>query len=183
MPDEEKKTILDKLVQLVYDTVSILATAVIAIMLIFTFAVRIAGVVGPSMIPTLHNGDKLLVSAFIAEPEAGDIVIITQPNWFHEPIVKRIIALPGQEVDIDFTYGRVFVDGKQLNEPYIRGSTVDKFDVDFPLIVPEGKVFVMGDNRRHSTDSRSSQIGFVDENYLLGKVLLRISPFGEWWVE
>jgi len=171
-----------KLVQLVYDSASIVYSAVIIIMVVFTFFFRIAGVVGPSMIPTLHNGDKLVVSAFVKDPQAGDIIIITQPNIFHEPIVKRIIALPGQKVDIDFVKGLVYVDDVLLREPYVKGTTTDKFDLDFPLTVPEGKVFVMGDNRNHSTDSRSSQIGFVDEDYILGRVLGRAYPSGSWWI-
>jgi signal peptidase I len=174
--------IKEKLVQLVYDTTSIIFTAVIIIMVVFTFFFRIAGVIGPSMIPTLHDGDKLVVSAFIAEPQAGDVIIITQPNAFHEPIVKRIVGMPGQEVDIDFIKGLVYIDGNLMQENYVQGSTTDRFDIDFPVTVPDGSVFVMGDNRNHSTDSRSSQIGFVDENYILGKVVGRIYPTGSWWI-
>lgn len=174
--------IRSKLIQLIYDSISIIYTAVIIIMLVFTFFFRIAGVVGPSMMPTLYDGDKLVVSAFVKEPQPGDIIIITQPNDFHEPIVKRIVAMPGQEVDIDFLRGIVYVDGELLREFYVKGSTTDKFDIDFPVTVPPGSVFVMGDNRNHSTDSRSSQIGFVDEDYILGKVLGRIYPKGSWWI-
>ena len=176
-----KKTI-GKIDQLVYDTASILTTAVVAIMLIFTFIVRIAGVIGPSMIPTLQDGDKLAVSAVDSKPAVGDVIIITQPNWFNEPIVKRIIALEGQKVEIDFTKGLVYVDGKLKNEPYIQGSTTDQEDFQSPQTVPKGCVFVMGDNRNHSTDSRSNLIGFIDENYILGKVIGRISGAGGWWV-
>lgn len=177
------KTFMGRIVQLVYDTASIMTTAVIAIMIIFTFCVRIAGVIGPSMIPTLHDGDKLAVSASIRNPKIGDVIIITQPNGFNdEPIVKRIIALEGQVVNIDFDKGLVFVDGKLVHEPFIQGSTTDKEDFDPPQKVPAGCVFVMGDNRNHSTDSRSNMIGFIDEDYILGKVLGRISGSGGWWV-
>ena len=174
--------IKNRIVQFVYDTASIIYAAVIIIMLVFTFFFRVAGVIGPSMIPTLHDGDKLIVSAYVKNPEQKDIIIITQPNPFHEPIVKRIIALPGQTVDIDFAKGIVFVDGKLLQESYINGITTDQFDIDFPQTVPDGKVFVMGDNRHHSTDSRSSQVGFIDEDYILGKVIGRVYPKGNWWV-
>jgi signal peptidase I len=177
------KNLRTRIVQSVYDIASIMSTAVITIMIVFTFVFRIAGVVGPSMMATLNDGDKLIVSAFLNKPKAGDIVIITQPNFFHEPLVKRIVAMEGQEVYIDFDKGYVYVDGIKKNEPYVKGSTTDKFDIDFPITVPEGCVFVMGDNRNHSTDSRSSQVGFVDEDYLLGKVIGRIVPTGTWQVD
>lgn len=171
-----------KLAQNVYDLASILTTAVITIMLVFTFVFRIAGVIGPSMNSTLTEGDKLMVSAFVNEPKMGDIIIITQPNSFNEPIVKRVIGLPGQKIDIDFTKSIVYVDGKKIDEPYVKGLTINKFDIDFPVTVPKGSVFVMGDNRQNSTDSRSSQIGFIQENYILGKVKFRVAPFGSWHV-
>jgi signal peptidase I len=175
-----------RIVQSVYDTASIMTTAVITIMLVFTFVIRIAGVVGPSMIPTLQDGDKLAVSAIISKPKVKDVIIITQPNDFHEPIVKRIIAMGGQKVNIDFDKGLVYVDGKLQDESFTNdgnGSTTDKFDINFPITVPQGYVFVMGDNRHHSTDSRSSMIGFVNENYILGKVIGRIMPIGSWHIQ
>ncbi|NLP48303.1 MAG: signal peptidase I [Clostridiales bacterium] len=175
----------EKTIRLVYDALSVITMAVITIMLLFTFVFRIAGVIGPSMEKTLYEGDKLLVSAYIKKPVRGDIVIITQPNAFNEPIVKRVIATGGQEVDIDFSLGYVYVDGRRIDEPYLQEDvkTISEFDIEFPLIVPKGCVFVMGDNRNHSTDSRSSKIGFVDENYILGKVRGRISPQGQWKVD
>ncbi len=175
----------DKVIGLIYDTASIVCMAVVTIMILFTFIFRIAGVIGPSMEATLHEGDKLLVSAYLKTPKRGDIVIVTQPNAFHEPIVKRVIATGGQEVDIDFNLGYVYVDGKKIHEPYLKNDIkpISEFDVSFPLTVPKGKVFVLGDNRNHSTDSRSSKIGFIDENYILGKVRGRIYPQGKWKVD
>jgi len=168
---------------LIYDFMSILMTSMIVIMLLFTFVFRIAGVIGPSMNNTLLDGDRLIVSAFLPQPQRGDIIIITQPNSIHEPIVKRIIGLPGEWVNIDAAAGRVLINGSALEEPYVVGMTNDLYDQPYPVKVPEGEYFVMGDNRNNSTDSRSFQIGFIKKNYVLGKVLYRISPAGSGMVD
>ena len=180
---QENKKPENKFIGGLYDIVSIFMTAVITIMLIFTFVFRFVGVVGPSMGNTLFNGDWLLVSAISSEPEYGDVVIVTQPNYYNEPIVKRVIATENQVVDIDFSTGAVYVDGEKLNEPYVKGNTTDKYEVDFPVTVPENHVFVLGDNRNHSSDSRSTKIGFIAEDYILGKVKYRVFPFGDFKVE
>ena len=175
---KEKKdlTFFDKLAINCYDLASVLVSAIVTIMLIFTFLFRIVGVVGTSMVPTLNDGDWLGITAWDRKPEYGQVIIITQPNWFDEPIVKRIIATENQTVDINFNKGEVYVDGVLLDEPYINNLTLNQEDgVTFPLTVPEGHVFVMGDNRQGSTDSRSEKIGFINENYILGVVKVR--PF------
>lgn len=163
-------------VTLLYDVVSVFGTALIIIAFIFTFIVRIVGVDGSSMNNTLYDGDWLLVSAMNAEFEQGDIVISTQPNAFNEPIVKRVIAKGGQTVDIDFVKGEVYVDGEKLDEPYIAEPTTTPEGVSFPIVVPEGKLFLMGDNRNDSTDSRSPMVGCVDEHYILGVAKCRVTP-------
>ena len=159
-----------------YETVSVFVTALIIIAIMFTFIVRFVGVDGNSMVPTLHNNDWLIVSAINTEINQGDIVISTQPNEFNEPIVKRVIAKGGQTVDIDFTAGKVYVDGVELDEPYIAEPTHSMEGNTFPMVVPEGKLFLMGDNRNDSTDSRSPMVGCVDERYILGVVKCRMMP-------
>lgn len=167
-----------------YDVADVAVSAMIIIMVIFIFLFRFAGVSGGSMLPTLHGGDWLVVSSAVYdEPQYKDVVIITQPNAFHEPIVKRVIATGGQTVDIDPVAGVVYVDGKALDEPYTLEPTYTLDDIQFPLKVPEGMLFVMGDNRNESSDSRSSKIGLIDQRYVLGKVSGRVMPLGKWKVE
>lgn len=164
----------------VVELVSIVASSIVAIMVIFTFAFRIVGVSGPSMEETLQDGDWLVVSAFVTEPERGDIVIITQPNAYNEPIVKRVIAVEGDKVDIDFENAVVKINDKVINEPYLGSPTkVDEGAWDYPITLKEGQLFVMGDNRMHSSDSRSPDIGLINEKYILGQVLMRFSPINE----
>lgn len=163
-----------------YDFASIVVSGMIAIAVIFTFFVRTADVSGSSMVPTLHNKDILLITAHQTHVEYGDIVIITQPNAFNEPIIKRVIATEGQEIDIDFDEGIVYVDSKPLKENYTNDKTYCREDFSGSVTVPKGCVFVMGDNRNNSTDSRSNMVGFIDTRYIYGKVIGRIAPFGSW---
>ena len=182
MPKNKLTPARVKVIRGVYEFVDILVSALLVIFLVFTFLFRLVGVEGGSMEPTLQESDRLLVSSLRFKPEYKDIVIITQPNIFHEPIVKRVIATGGQTVDIDFEQGIVYVDGEALAEPYVNAPTLTKEGVEFPVTVPEGYLFVMGDNRNQSTDSRSPQIGFIDERYVLGKVECRLTPLGDWSV-
>ena len=135
------------------------------------------------MFPTLHDGDWVAVSGLSLSIDRGDIVISTQPWERNVPIVKRVIGIGGDMIDIDFAAGEVYVNGEMLNEPYINSPTTLNYDVDFPVTVPEGFVFVMGDNRGESLDSRSSRIGFIDERYILGEVYFRLYPAGEWKID
>lgn len=164
----------------VYDMVSIVMSAFIIIAVVFTFVFRLVGVEGYSMSDTLQDNDWLL-TVNKESYERGDIVVITEPNYFDEPLIKRVIAKGGETVDIDFETSTVFVDGVALKEPYTREDYIlpKLDDIDFPYTVPEGHIFCMGDNRNGSTDSRSNLIGPLDERYVLGKAVVRILPFGD----
>ena len=164
----------------VFDFVSIVMTSFIIIAIVFTFAFRLVGVVGSSMTDTLHE-DDWLITVQKEHYERGDIVVITQPNFFNEPLIKRVIATEGETVTIDYDTATVYVDGVPLNEPYTKDDFMLRIsdEVSYPYTVPEGHIFCMGDNRNGSTDSRSNLIGPLDERYVLGKAVVRLLPFGD----
>ena len=162
-----------------YEWVQALVCSVLTVVLIFTFAVRIVRVSGESMRETLQDQDMLVVlnNWLCGGYEQGDIVILQRDDFYGgEPIVKRVIATEGQTVDIDFDAGVVYVDGTALEEPYTREPTWTQEGTEFPLTVPEGCVFVMGDNRNDSDDSRDSALGPVDTRCVLGRALLLAVP-------
>lgn len=161
-----------------FDWLEIITMSAAFALLLFTFIVRLAVVDGDSMNHTFHNGELLIISELMYTPENNDVVVFTSPNY-PNPIIKRIIATEGQTVDIDFETWTVTVDGKVIDEPYVNRTVgaMEDSDVQFPLTVPDGHVFVMGDNRNESLDSRNSRIGFVDERNILGEVKLRVTPF------
>lgn len=156
-----------------------LAVVFVVMLLIFTFIARPATVDGESMIPTLQNGERLVISNLFYEPTAGDIVVLCGEADREEGknLIKRIIATEGQTIDIDFEAGEVYVDGQKLDEPYILEPTYLDEGTEFPLTVPKGEIFVMGDNRNGSRDSRSLTVGTVKEEYIVGRVLFRFFPF------
>ena len=155
-----------------------LVGAVLAVVLIFTFVCQIITVQGPSMQNTLYGDDKVLVlKRAFCTIGVGDIVMVHQYNApLNETIIKRVIATEGQTVDIDFDTGTVYVDGQALEEPYIAERTYTSEGTEFPVTLGEGELFLMGDNRNHSTDSRSSMLGVVDERYVVGKAVLLLFP-------
>ena len=161
-----------------YEWVQALVCSVLAVVLLFTFVVRLIGVDGHSMVPTLQDGDRLLVlnSLWDDDYQYGDIVVLRKDTFMEEPIVKRVIATEGQTVDIDFAAGNVYVDGELLEEDYINEPTYVEEGTEFPLTVPEGSIFVMGDNRNHSSDSRSSDLGTVDTRYVIGRAVFLLFP-------
>lgn len=159
----------------VYDWVDTLMFAVILILLLFTFFVRPVVVDGNSMNPTLKNGDVLTVRSVNTKIQKGDIVVTQNP--LEKPLVKRVIATGGDTIDFDFMDGVVIVNGVALNEPYIAEATHLMGNMVYPQTVPEGKIFVMGDNRNDSRDSRDKSIGFIDEREVIGVVNFRLYPF------
>ena len=161
-----------------YEWTQALVGSVLAVVLVFTFLIRLIGVDGHSMVPTLQNGDRLLVLSSLLDHdyEYGDIVVLREESFLEEPIVKRVIATEGQTVDIGFEAGIVYVDGEALDEPYINEPTYMEEGTEFPLTVPEGCIFVMGDNRNHSSDSRDSRLGTVDTRCVLGKAVFLAFP-------
>ena len=158
-----------------HDLVYLLAV----LMIIFLMFFRVVVVEGTSMNQTLLDGDYLLLlnSTFYGEPEQGDIVVISKDSYDHGvPIVKRVIATEGQIVDIDFETGTVYVDGVALVEPYLNTPTNVQGGVQFPLEVEDSCVFVMGDNRNWSKDSRYYEIGMIDTREILGKAIFLVLP-------
>ena len=172
---EEKLGFQKNLVLYLHDLLWMLAMIMIAFLVFF----RIIVVSGPSMKQTLLDGDYLLLisNLFYKEPQKGDIVVVSKQSYDDgKPIVKRVIATEGQIVDMDFQNGIVYVDGCPLEEDYTNTPTNLDEGAVFPQIVEEGCVFVMGDNRNNSKDSRSLEIGQVDKREILGKVVVLLFP-------
>ena len=162
-----------------YEWVQALVTVVLCAVVVFAFAARLVLVSGPSMRETLQDQDCLVVlnPLLCGSFDAGDIVIIQRETFRDgEPIVKRVIAVEGQTVDIDFDAGVVYVDGAALEEDYIRQPTYLEEGLEFPCTVPEGCVFVMGDNRNDSDDSRDPDLGPVDTREILGQAVFLLYP-------
>ncbi len=165
----------DTILAYLHDLVYLLATLIVVFLLLF----RVVVVSGTSMNNTLYNGDYLLLlnNLFYHEPKYGDIIVACKESFDDgAPIVKRVIATEGQTVDIDFEKGIVYVDGEALEEDYTMTATNVYEGVQFPLVVEEGHIFVMGDNRNGSKDSRSPEIGLVDKREVIGKVCLLFLP-------
>ena len=162
-----------------YQNVRTLVTVLAVLILVFTFVARIIVVSGPSMENTLQNGDAMLVWSLGYTPEQGDVVVLTKRSYQEDSIVKRVIATGGQTVDIDYATGTVYVDGVALEEDYIKEQMqVPSYgDMVNHVTVPEGCLFVMGDNRNQSADSRYPEIGIVDERCVIGRVVAIIFPF------
>lgn len=181
---EEALSPQEKFRRSVLEWVETIVMAIVLVAVVFTFVVRIITVDGGSMKPTYHDGDRVLVSGFAGEIQKGDIVIIV--NALEEPIIKRVVATAGQTVDFDAALGEVTVDGVPLMgaEFGIENGITSVPDVpgqvlEFPQTVPENCVFVLGDNRGNSTDSRYLEVGMVDHRNILGKVIFNVYPFSQ----
>lgn len=195
-PEEGKEQ--DSWRQSLFEWLELLAVVLVIIVTLFTFVVSIVGVDGSSMYPTLHDRDLMLVQRIAYTPRQGDVIVLRKDHTFgDQALVKRVIATGGQTVYIDYDNNTITVDGEILEEPYLNyeyddmyGSDymADKVDLDPQYVnqeftVPEGCIFVCGDNRNHSSDSRVAQLGMVDERYVIGRVLLVFFPFSDFgWV-
>lgn len=187
-PDEPKdESREDSLTFNLYYWLQTLVAAVVCIVLVFTFVGRITRVEGSSMVDTLHDGDLLILRSIGYRPRQGDIVVLNKTTdetyslLQGDAIVKRVIATGGQTVRIDYAENAVYVDDERLEEPYLSEVMLPRtgpFSGQTPVKVPEGSVFVMGDNRNGSTDSRHELLGTVDEGYIMGKAVCVMFPLG-----
>ncbi len=157
-----------------YDYVGAIVAAMVLLVLLFTFVFRAAGVLGDSMQPTLQDGDRLVLFSHFYTPARGDVVVINR--YTEEPLIKRVIGVAGDRVHIDETTGLVYVNGERLSEPYISGLTPPR-EMAGEVTVPEGCLFVMGDNRSISKDSRFREIGMVKVSDVVGQAIFRLWPF------
>ena len=166
-----------------YDMVEMFGLVTVVLMLIFAFVIRLNVVDGDSMKQTLHNGEYLAVTELGYTPRRGDVVVVHDVTAvpYNRPIVKRVIATGGQTVDIDSENWILTVDGEVVDESayrYLAGRLLLP-EYDFPITVPEGEIFILGDNRNNSADSRQIEIGTVDERCVVGRAVFRLFPLSD----
>ena len=184
MNENKKNKIKPTFTESVYETIEQFAIVCAIVLVMFAFVIRLNIVDGTSMVQTLAHGENLAVSGLFYEPKAGDIVVIHDPTAapYDEPIVKRVIATEGQTVDIKFSYDNwtLIVDGKIVDESAYRfvdtREPLLRAEYNFPITVPEGEIFVLGDNRNGSADSRQSEIGTIDTRCVVGRAVVRLFP-------
>ena len=162
-----------------YEWMQSIVMTFLVVLFLLTFVGQTMGVQQQSMSPTLHEGDRMIVRSILYTPRRGDVVIFAKQNFENgAPLVKRVIALAGDLVYIDARTGTVYVNHIALDEPYVSGPTYLLGTQTYPHTVPEGHVFVIGDNRNASKDSRHLEIGPVDTREILGQVVAIILPLG-----
>ena len=159
-----------------YDFIESIFSAILILTIVILFLCRIIVVEGDSMLNTLHGQEKIIISNFMYSPEKGDIVVTDVNNGYNKPLIKRVIAVGGDTIKIDFENGEVYLNGNLLNEDYIMEPMNTSPADALEITVPEGYVFLMGDNRNNSLDSRSEEIGVINEKDILGKAIFRVSP-------
>lgn len=177
-PEDEEEELTLK--QEIFEWIKAIVISFAVVFLVFGVLIKVVTVDGVSMEPTLHNNDRLVISKLFYTPEQGDIVVLSKESGLDKALIKRVIATGGQTLDIGED-GTVYVNGLPLDEPYIKEKIAANMygQHDYPVVVPSGKVFVMGDNRNDSTDSRFAVLSFVDEKYIMGRVLLRLYPLNK----
>jgi len=174
--DNEKEESVS-VTQSCYELLHAMIAALVLVVLLLTFVFRLVDVDGESMMDTLHDRDRVIVTNLCYKPQDKDVVVISHGQNLNRPIIKRVIATEGETLNIDFTTGEVAVNGVIIDEPYIKDLTTKEGDAEIPEVIPDGMVFVMGDNRNHSTDSRFVDVGLINESDIIGKAQLVLFPF------
>lgn len=163
-----------------YELSDIFAVAMLIILIVTSFFIRVINVSGTSMEPTLHEADRLVLSSFCYTPERGDIIVSSQPNSKERLLIKRIVAVEGDTIDIDWQSGAITINGEVIEEDFVTETYFNTFcdhKGDFPMTIPDGYSFVMGDNRLVSWDSRYEEVGLIRNDYIMGSVSLRLNDF------
>lgn len=168
-----------KVTNYIYSVLSMIMAIMVCVFVLFTFLLRLVSVSGDSMNPNIYHGEKILVSDLFYTPAYGDVVVIGRSTETENSIIKRVIALPGDEVNINFDTHLITVNGKVITETYkTEGAISDPGDFTYPLTVPDDSVFVLGDNRNNSLDSRFEAVGFIKLDEITGKALFKLFPPG-----
>ncbi|MBQ6067042.1 MAG: signal peptidase I [Clostridia bacterium] len=178
--ERDRRTPYGKAAAYIYSLLSMILAIMVCFFILFTFLLRLVSVSGDSMNPNVFDGEKIVVSDLFYTPDYGDVVVIGRSTETENSIIKRVIALPGDELYINFSTHLITVNGNVITEGYrTLGAITDEGDLTYPLTVPEDCVFVLGDNRNNSLDSRFSSVGFIRLDEITGKALFRVFPPGK----